>query len=171
MKVTRQLSRLEPLVLTPLHGLQDGDWHRAPDGSWTIAQIVEHLAISVDSVATIFHEREDAEGMQRRSKPHQAVLRHLVLTSGRVPRGFNAVAGVEPSTRPDPELVSAEFRMAVEMMKQFAAQWSEDQQLSRFVGHPLLGDLNLPEWARFHYLHCRHHARHIRERLAWLSQQ
>jgi hypothetical protein len=170
MKVTRHLARLEPLVLGPLHGLQNGDWHRAPDGEWTIAQIVEHLAISVDSVATIFHEREDVEGMQRRSKPHQAVMRHLALGARRVPAGFKAVVGVEPSPQPDPDLVSAEFRMAVEMLKTFAEDWPLERQAGIYVGHPTLGDLNLPEWARFHYLHCRHHARHIRERLAWMGK-
>jgi hypothetical protein len=30
--------------------------------------------------------------------------------------------------------------------------------------------LNLPEWVRFHYVHCRHHTRQIRERLRWLRK-
>ncbi len=168
MKVTRQLARLEPIVLHPLRGLREAHWHTAPRGAWTIAQIVEHLAISVDIVATIFAERVEREDMRRRSKPHQTVLRHLVLTAGRIPPGFKAVPGSEPSSRPDPELVSAEFRMGVELTRSFVEQWPSRRQVSVYVGHPLLGDLNLPEWARFHYLHCRHHARQIRDRLAWL---
>ena len=34
-----------------------------------------------------------------------------------------------------------------------------------FVKHPRLGDLTIPEWIRFHWIHGRHHARQIRARL------
>ena len=45
----------------------------------------------------------------------------------------------------------------------------EERREAVFVRHPLLGDLNLVEWVRFHYLHCRHHAREIRDRVRWLE--
>jgi hypothetical protein len=35
----------------------------------------------------------------------------------------------------------------------------------------MLGDLNLPEWVRFHFLHCRHHAGEISDRLKWLGKK
>jgi hypothetical protein len=35
-----------------------------------------------------------------------------------------------------------------------------------FVKHPVLGDLTLEEWLRFHVVHCTHHAKQIRDRLA-----
>jgi hypothetical protein len=33
------------------------------------------------------------------------------------------------------------------------------------VKHPVLGDLTLEEWMRFHIVHCRHHAKQIRDRM------
>src|SRR3989442_12567771 len=36
------------VVLGPLAGRPEADWHRAPPGKWTPAQIVHHLAISID---------------------------------------------------------------------------------------------------------------------------
>jgi hypothetical protein len=48
--------------------------------------------------------------------------------------------------------------------------WPERRQVEVFVKHPLLGDLNLPEWARFHYVHARHHARQIRSRLRYIAR-
>jgi hypothetical protein len=68
-------------------------------------------------------------------------------------------------------MVSAQFRMGVEQYRNLADEWPEQKQTTVFVPHPLLGDLNLPEWVRFHYLHCRHHAGEIDSLLRWLEGQ
>ncbi len=170
MRVRRQLARLEPLVLNPVHGLSEEDWHRAPREKWTVAQIVEHLAVSVDLVAQMFEERGEVQRMRRRTKPHQTVLRHLVLGVGRMPGGIKTFQAAAPSDAPDPELSAAQFRMGVELLRHLADAWPEEQQENVFVGHPLLGDLNLPEWVRFHYLHCREHGRQIKDLLDWMGK-
>ncbi|HEX9691784.1 MAG TPA: DinB family protein [Gemmatimonadales bacterium] len=168
MKVQRHLDRLEPMVLSPLRGLTDEQWHGAPSGKWSVAQIVHHLAIGMDLVATMMGERKN-KPMSRRAKPYQAVLRHLVLSAGRIPGGFKAAEVTHPDDRPDPEMVAAQFRMGVERMKEYYKTWPPELQVAVFVRHPLLGDLNLPEWTRFHYVHCRHHAAQIQYRLAWVT--
>ncbi len=171
MKVQRQLSRLEPMVLHPLHGVNGTTWHRAPRRKWCIAQILQHLAIGVDLVAVAFEQRADKPAMQRRSKPYQTVLRHLVLGVGRIPGGLKAPELTKPEPKPEPDLVTAEFRMGVQNLKGLADNWPRDRQVSLYVRHPLLGDLNFPEWVRFHYLHCRHHAGQIRRRLEWVQKR
>jgi len=171
MKVARHLSRLEPLVLHPVHGLAESDWHRAPEGRWTVAQILEHLAVSVDLVAQLLEERGMLPGRRRRSKPHETVLRHLVLTTGRIPKGLKTVIAAAPSREPDPDMSAAQFRMGVEQLRALSESWSEETRETVFLPHPYLGDLNLPEWVRFHYVHCRHHARQIKDRLDWLEGQ
>ncbi len=168
MKVRRQLAALEPMVLKPLHQLDPEDWHRTLPGKWSIAQIVRHLAIALDSVATTFERRADKQGMRRRATPAQALLRHLVLGLGRIPRGRQAPPGSVPEARPDPEATAAQFRMGVARLEALLEAWPLERQAAVFVKHPLLGDLNLPEWVRFHYLHSRHHARQIAARLRWL---
>ena len=45
------------MVLGPLTGRPEADWHRAPPGKWTAAQIVHHLAISIDGSGRVFAER------------------------------------------------------------------------------------------------------------------
>ncbi len=171
MKITRQLARLEPMVLHPVHGLSDEEWHHAPAGRWTVAQIVEHLAVSVDLVAQLFEERGELPLRRRHSRPHETVLRHLVLISGRIPRGLNAVAAAVPSDEPEPDMATAQFRMGVELMRHLAETWPSQVRESVFLRHPYLGDLNLPEWVRFHYVHSRHHMQEIRERLRWLGKE
>jgi hypothetical protein len=158
------------MVLTPLHGLQPEDWHKAPPGKWTIAQIVAHLAAGVDRSSTVFEERANKTGMVRRSNPGQAVLRHLLLMLGKFPPRLKSPTVTTPTEKPDADLVSAQFRMGVERFGTLVESWPAPHQLEVFVAHPFLGDLNLPEFVRFHYLHARHHSRQIRDRLKWLKK-
>lgn len=171
MKGRHQLAALEPLVLGPLHGIAPEDWHRAPKGKWTVAQIVAHLAIGVDMSSSTLEKRREKFGMLRRSNPGQSVLRHLLLTLGQFPPGRKAREATIPPEHPDPDLVSAQFRMGIERFTKMINEWPESRQLEVFVKHPYLGDLNVPEWVRFHYVHARHHAKQIRDRLRKSGKQ
>ena len=169
MKVRRQLEALEPLILDPVNGLKEEDWHVAPAGKWSVGQIVDHLATSLDLVAGAFESRADKQDMNRRSSPRQSLFRHLVLSAGKLPKGRKTPPQAAPDDRPDPELITAEFRMGVERTARLTEGWATERQVAVFVAHPVLGDLNLPEWVRFHYVHCRHHAHQLEVRLRWLA--
>jgi uncharacterized damage-inducible protein DinB len=73
--------------------------------------------------------------------------------------------------RPEPELVMAQFRMAIQRLEALCQTLPAEQQQRVFVRHPMLGDLNLPEWVRFFFVHNRHHAQQISVRLRWLERQ
>ena len=168
MKVTRQLSSLESLVLDPLREVSTGAWRSAPEGKWCLAQIVEHLAIAFDVVANGVAALPEHEPREREATPAQSVLRHTLLGSGELPKGMKAPDISEPSEDPDPELVVARFRMGIELTRALVEDWSEERQAVAFLRHPVLGDLNLPEWVRFHFVHCTLHARQIEKRLGEL---
>ncbi len=170
MKGRRQLAAIEPMIFGPLHGLLPGDWHKAPKGKWTIAQIVAHLAKGTDLSSAVLQERANKTGMRRRSTPGQAVLRHLLLMVGKFPPGMKSPERTRPDEKPDVDLVSAQYRMAIERLGTFTETWPEERQTEVFVQHPVLGDLNLKEWVRFHYVHARHHARQIRSRLRYIAR-
>jgi len=36
---------------------------------------------------------------------------------------------------------------------------------TKIMDHPFLGPLTADEWRKFHWVHARHHARQIRERI------
>jgi len=169
MKVTHQLSRLEPIVLDPLHGVTEEDWCRPRDEGWSLAQIVEHLAISIDAVAAGFEECSGGDCTERQATPEQALMRHVMLGAGEFPKGMRAPDYTFPSDDPDPELAQANFRMAIERTRALLEDWPEEQQAGRFLRHPVIGSLNLPEWVRFHYVHCSLHARQIEKWLIWLG--
>lgn len=170
MKVRRQLERLEPMILDPIRPVEGGDWHRAPAGKWSIAQILSHLAIGIDLVGVAFEKRFDKNDMRRRATPRQALLRHVMLGVGKFPTSVESPALACPPDRPEPEQVTAEFRIGVERLGRLVDQLPEGGQTEIFVAHPFLGDLNLPEWVRFHYIHCRHHSTQIEKLLGWIAQ-
>ncbi len=170
MTLSKQIEQLEPMVLKPLHGVTGDEWHRAPDGKWSVAQIVQHLALGVDIVARAFDHRGEKAPMRRRATTVQSVARTAVLAVGRLPNGFQTPQAAQPTPKPDPELVTAQFRMGVACLQKLIDDWPEDRQRRVFVRHPRFGDLNLPEWVRFHFIHCRHHSEQLRERLNWIRQ-
>jgi hypothetical protein len=170
MRVNRQLAALETMILTPLDDVQKEAWHRAPAGRWSVAQVLSHLALGLDAVVRKLEERKDRTDLTRRATPKQHLLRHLILGVGRIPRVRRAVAGTAPVDRPDPEMAMAQFRMAIQRLEVLVEGIPEEQQQRIFVQHPAVGDLNLPEWVRFFFVHNRHHAHQIRVRLRWLAR-
>jgi hypothetical protein len=171
MKVRRQLAALEPMILTPLDGVEKEAWHRAPAGRWSVAQVLSHLALGLDAVVEKLEERKDRTDLTRRASPSQHLLRHILLGIGRLPPGRRTAEGTVPGDRPEPELVMAQFRMAIRRLEALCETLPAEQQQRLFVRHPVLGDLNLPEWVRFFFVHNRHHARQIGVRLRWLERQ
>lgn len=168
MKARRQLERVEPMILNPVKRLEGEDWHRAPEGKWSIAQIVGHMAKLADLVAAGFEGRSRDEKMERQCTPKQKLARHVVLGLGRPPKTRTIPTIVEPGERPDPEMVKAQFRMAMERVRYMVETWPLERQVSLFVRHASLGDLNLPEWGRFLYVHGRRQSHRIEARLRWL---
>ena len=43
-------ARLPDVVLGPLAGRPEADWYKTPPGKWSPAQIVHHLAISLEQI-------------------------------------------------------------------------------------------------------------------------
>ena len=153
-----RVADFEHVVLGPLAGRPESDWQRAPAGKWTPAQIVEHLAISLERSARGF---EQATGGQHRRPrtPLERVACGLGFGLGWTPPGVRAARGTTPAARVEAGEAERHFRDGL-------ARWAALQDAGTFVRHPRLGDLDLEEWLRFHAWHCRHHAKQIRRRLA-----
>ena len=158
---------LPATVLGLLEGRPDADWHRGPSGRWTPAQIVEHLAISLDWSGRTFAERRARAPMARR--PRGLIARVgsvLIVRWGWFPPGFNAPEPTRPGPRPDPAAVAGRFREGHARFLALAPSLLPGRRLDLFVKHPVIGDLTFEEWQRFHVVHCAHHAKQIRARLS-----
>ena len=171
MKIRRQLEALEPIILTKLHGVSGEEWHAAPKGRWSLAQILHHVAVSTDTAVQALDRHQHDEPRERRAKPGQHLARHVLLGVGRFPPGRKSPMAALPDERPDPELAKAQLRMAVHHLEALAQELAPERQEQLFVMHPVIGDLNFPEWVRFLYVHNRHHAQQITVRRRWIEQQ
>jgi hypothetical protein len=171
MKIRRQLEALEPMILGRLHGVSGDDWHAAPRGRWSVAQLLHHVAVSTDAAVEALERHKDHAGRERRATPGQHLARHVLLGVGRFPPGRKAPRMTLPDERPDPELAKAQLRMAVQRLAALATELPVERQERLFVPHPVIGDLNFPEWIRFLYIHNRHHAHQMTIRLRWLKRR
>ena len=160
------LASLPDLVLGPLAGKSDADWYRAPAGKWNAAQIVEHLSISLEGSGKGFDTRRSKPPMSRRpSTPVEWVASLLILDLRWFPPGREAPAVSRPAEQVDRKYAEAHFREGIERFNRIAPELLATRPRDLFVKHPRLGDLTLPEWMRFHHVHCGHHAKQIKERI------
>ena len=160
------LADLSTVVLGPLTGRPLESWQQAPAGKWTPAQIVEHLALAVEMSATTFTARRTKEPMTRRGTTLLEKLgRVFTFGLGRFPPGLKAPDRTTPPPRVDGPAAEAHFRNALAAWAAMERELLPARRRDLFVKHPRLGDLTIEEWARFHVVHARHHARQIRARL------
>src|SRR3989449_9358065 len=102
------------VVLGPLAGRPEADWHRAPPGKWTRAQIAHHLAISIDGSGRVFEQRRAKPPMRRRPRPvRQRLALFVYLDIGGIPSGRPAPAATAPGERPDAGAVERPLRGGV----------------------------------------------------------
>ena len=155
------------LVLGPLAGRPTPDWQRAPAGKWTPAQIVEHLALAMESSAAAFRERRTKGPMvRRRVTLRERLAKLFVFGLGRFPWGLKSPQRASPAPRVEGPAAEARFRAGLAAWEALERAMLPARRHDLFVKHPRFGDLTLEEWMRFHAIHARHHARQIRERLA-----
>jgi len=165
--VVNGLANLPQLVLGPLAGRADADWYRAPPGKWCAAQIVQHVALSIEYCGRTFDHRRAHAPMRRRRRTARQLVSYLaVLRVGWVPGRWRAPVRTTPAEHPSRGEVTRHFLEGVDRLVGLERDLLPARAADLFVKHPVLGDLTLPEWLRFQDWHCAHHARQIRARLA-----
>ena len=111
----KQFSDLPEIVLGPLATRPDADWHRAPAGHWTAAQIVEHLALGLQWSAAGFEDRRARDPMVRRPlKLRERIAKVLVLDLGFFPPFMQAPEKSVPPEQIERHVAEEHFRHAFE---------------------------------------------------------
>lgn len=148
-----------------LAGISDDGWFKAPAGKWTPAEIVDHVATAIETSAKGFASRADKPAMTRRPRtPFQRVANMLVLGLRWFPVRRQAPEMTRPAARPERAATEAKLRAACAdylAMQQRLGHRAGDM----FLKHPVLGDLTIDEFARFHVSHAMHHRKQIVERM------
>ncbi len=139
---------------------------QAPAGKWNAAQILEHLFLTYKNT-----NRGMAKCLEQGAPlATRATLKHrmaalLVVKLGYLPGGRKAPERAIPRGMPTEEVLRA---IAPELQKMNLDLNQCERRFgarTKIMDHPFLGPLTAEEWRRFHWVHGRHHARQIRQRM------
>jgi hypothetical protein len=160
------LERLRQELEDAIGGASASGLREAPAGKWNAAQILEHLFLTfrmtIQGTAKCL-ERGAPRATRATLKDRVATL--LVVNLGYMPRGRNAPERARPRGMAPEEVQQA----IVPELRRMALGLDDCERRfgtgTKIMDHPFLGPLTADEWRKFHWVHGRHHARQIRERM------
>ena len=139
---------------------------QAPAGKWNAAQILEHLFLTYKNTNRGMAKcLEQSAPLATRATLKHRVATLLVVKLGYLPAGRNAPERATPRGMPPEEVLRA---LAPELQKMGSDLKECERRFgarTKIMDHPFLGPLTADEWRKFHWVHGRHHARQIRERI------
>ena len=136
-------------------------WH--PEGKWSIAEILEHLALTYSGTKLGLDRCLQAGKPSGRVPSAADRVRAFVVTRlGYLPSGREAPRGTRPKGMPF-DKIHQDLAAKITLME---ASISDSERRFgskvRILDHPFLGPFTASEWRKFHCAHGRHHLRQIR---------
>ena len=135
-------------------------WH--PEGKWSSAEILEHLALTYSATAKGMRRVLQSDAPQVRPATwKERISITVVVRAGYFPFGREAPGQVTPRES-NPALVLSRIHANLSEMDEVIGE-CERRFGSKAVIllHPLLGPLSLNQWRKFHRVHCLHHLKQI----------
>lgn len=135
---------------------------------WSVHEIAEHLALSMDQTGRLLEERlaKGRPGRNLGRSRTEWALQLMILSAGHMPRGV----GATKETTPKPNLPSVGTReitdrleCAIESLDASFDRCRQQFGMERVGRHFLLGPLRIDQWRRYHVLHLRHHLKQMQE--------
>ncbi len=139
---------------------------QVPAGKWTPAQILEHLFLSYKHTNRALEKcMEGGAPSATRATFKDRLASMVVITFGHIPNGRKAPERAIPRGMPLAEVLpafTAELQRLDAKLHQCESRFGAR---TKIIDHPFIGPLTAGEWRKFHWVHGRHHARQIRERV------
>ncbi len=133
--------------------------------SWSPAQHAEHVLLATEGSlkgVLVLNRAADQASPVARGGPNWRG--YWVLFLGRIPRGAQAPARVQPSAEPEParlDKLFANVNSLLDRIQDLPA--AEIAKLRGRIDHPVLGGLSARQWIRFARIHLDHHLRLVRK--------
>ena len=160
------LERLRQELEEAIRGVSPDGWTQAPPGKWNAAQILEHLYLTYKGTNLgVAKCLEQDRALATRATLQQRVGTLLVVNLGYFPSGRKAPERTIPRG-----MAPEEARQAILPELQTMASGLDDCERrfgarAKIMDHPVLGPFTAGQWRKFHWVHGRHHARQIRQRM------
>ena len=160
------LERLQRELESTTAGVTAAGLGQAPAGKWNAAQILEHLFL------TYKNTNKGISKCLEKGTPLAtgATFRHRIGTMLVVRLGYLPGGRIAPERATPRGMAAEEVRQAIfpEIQKMESGLRDCENKFgpgTKIMDHPFLGPLTAAEWRKFHWVHGRHHARQIRQRL------
>ncbi len=160
------LERLRHELEDAMEGAGVGELAKAPAGKWSAAQILEHLYLTyLHTNRGLARCLEQGAPLASRATLKDRFATLLVVNLGYLPEGRKAPERTVPQGM-SPE----EARQAIMTELQRMVLGLDDCERrfgvrTKILDHPIIGPLTADEWRKFHWVHGRHHARQIGQRM------
>jgi hypothetical protein len=166
LTMNSHLERLRKELESTLTGVTPVQLANTPEGKWSPALVLEHLWLTYKNT-----NKGLAKCLEKGAPlATPATLSHRVKTFVVVgiqflPGGAKAPERAVPREAACDEVLSSIFPELKQMDSSLAECERKFGSSTKILDHPVLGPLTARQWQTFHWVHGRHHARQIRERL------
>jgi hypothetical protein len=163
------LERLQQELEDAIAGAaRPSDLARGPVGKWNAGEILEHLFLTYKNTNRGLAKcLEQGAPLVKRARLKHRMAALLVVNLGYLPAGRKAPERATPRGMPLEEVREA---IAPELQRMGLGLDDCERRFgagTKIMDHPFLGPLTADEWRKFHWVHGRHHARQIRERISY----
>jgi hypothetical protein len=161
--MNKWLAQIEAMVNDATSGMTEEQLAWRPEGKWSTAQILEHLTKTYKGTSRGFEKALAAgKSLATRATAWQHFARATVVTFGYFPPGRKSPELVVPGEDCKGEETLACLR--AELAKLIEAQKIAEEKFAgrKIVDHPVMGPLTPEEWAKFHYVHAKHHMKQVK---------
>lgn len=160
--MNKWLAQIEGMVTSATAGMTEEQlaWH--PEGKWSSSQVLEHLCKTYTGTVLGYQKVMTANrSLATSSRGIQPLARFLLLKLGYFPSGRKSPERVLPGSGWAGQ--HALKSILEELAKLIAAQQKVEKTFAgvKVVDHPALGPFTPEEWARFHYIHTKHHMKQV----------
>jgi len=156
------LRRALEVIEAATEGMSEDQLVRHPDGKWSTALILEHLALAFTGTT---------KGLARcleagRSSASAPTLKHRVTTAivvglGYLPSGAQAPERTRPKGIPAEKVRQTVHESLIAMDEALARCEQRFGHRVAVLDHPILGPLSVRQWRKFHWVHARHHLKQV----------
>ena len=160
------LERLRKELESAMAGVTPTELASGPEGKWSPAQILEHLWLTYRNTNKgIAKCLEKGAPLATRATLIHRVKTFVVVGLQYLPSGATAPERATPRGTPSSEVLSSILPEIQQMDSGLAECERKFGVDTKILDHPVMGPLTVKQWRTFHWVHGRHHARQIRERL------
>lgn len=155
------LERLHEAITTATKGMTAEQLQRHEPGKWSAAEVLEHLYLSyTGTVKGLGRCLQEGKPLARTQTLRDRLATALVTGIGYFPSGRKSPRQASPRGIPA-EQVMAGIGPEIRKIDELITQCVERHGDALILDHPIIGPLTARQWAKFHWVHGRHHVRHI----------